>query len=107
MDIYELNKKINELNSLTKMYAEYGSKYAQAEHDYKVEVSKEVMRLKADGQAATLINLIVYGQPQVAKLRLQRDLAEVMYNACTEQINSTKLVIKVMESQLKMDYFDR
>jgi hypothetical protein len=102
--ISQLNNKINELHSLTQMLGNYGERYANAEHDYKVEIAKEVMRLKEAGNAATLINLIVYGQKEVAQLRLKRDLADVMYQGCLEQINSAKLIIRVLENQIEREW---
>lgn len=102
--VSQLNQKLNELNRLTKMIVEYGEKYAHCEHDYKVEISKEVMILKDSGQSATLINLVVYGRPNVAKLRLQRDLANVMYTSCQEQINSQKLMIRILENQIEREW---
>lgn len=107
MDIYELQKKLNELMQLTRLIGEYGAKYAQAEHDYKVEVSKEVMKLKDKQTPSTLINLIIYGQPSVARIRLERDLAEVMYESSKEKINALKLYIRVIENQLQMEYHDK
>lgn len=104
--IRELNQKLNELVTLTKMAETYGSKYAHAENDYKIELSKEVLRLKDSNMAATLINLVVYGRPDVSKKRLERDLAEVMYNANQEKINATKLYIKILEGQIKLDYYE-
>jgi ribulose 1,5-bisphosphate carboxylase large subunit-like protein len=100
----QINNKLNELLHLTKLLAEYGERYANAEHNYKVEISKEVMRLKDAGQSATLINLVVYGQPAVAKLRLQRDLAQVLYDSAKEQINSTKLFIRILEAQIDREW---
>lgn len=104
--VYQLNEKLNELNQLTKMMANYGERLAKAEYEYKLEMSKEVMKLKAEGMAVTLVNIIIHGQPNVAKLRLQRDLAEVMYDANREQINSVKLFIKVVENQIQMERYD-
>lgn len=102
--ISQLNEKLKEVSHLTKMLGDYGEKYAHAEHDYKVEISKEVMVMKDSGMAATLINLTVYGRPSVAKLRLQRDLADVLYQACQEQINTAKLIIRVLENQIEREW---
>ncbi len=102
--VNQLNEKLNELQHLTKMLAQYGEKYAHAEHNYKVEVAKEVMRMKDGGMSATLINLTVYGRLDVARLRLQRDLAEVLYDTAKEQINSTKLYIRIVEAQLEREW---
>lgn len=100
----QLLSKLNELTQSIRLLREHGEKLAQAEHDYKVELSKEVMRLKADSQPATLINLIIHGQKSVAELRLRRDIAQVIYSANQEHINVTKLQIKILESQIQREW---
>lgn len=52
----------------------------------------------------TLINQIIYGIPEVADKRFKRDIAEAMYNTNQEYINTTKLQIRVLESQLNREY---
>ena len=52
----------------------------------------------------TLIQQIIYGVPEVAKKRFERDIAETMYNVNLESINSTKLQIRVLENQLSREW---
>lgn len=102
--VNQIMSKMNELSSSIKVLREHGEKLAQAEHDYKVALSQEVLRLKDEKQPATLINLIIHGQPGVATLRLKRDIAQVMYDANMEHINVTKLQIKILESQVAREW---
>jgi hypothetical protein len=105
MELYqELEQKRNELNTSIKLLRNNGEKLAQAEHDYKVELSKEALRLKADGMAVGMINLIVYGSKDVAQLRLKRDIAQTMYDANLEHINVMKLQLRIIENQLKREW---
>ena len=52
----------------------------------------------------TLIQQVVYGVPEVADKRFTRDVKEAIYNANQEAINSIKLQIRVIESQLNREW---
>lgn len=52
----------------------------------------------------TLINQIIYGVPEVANLRYDRDVKEAIYNANQEAINSTKLKLRILESQINREW---
>jgi chromosome condensin MukBEF MukE localization factor len=100
----ELQQKTKQLDSSVKLLRQNGSLYAQAEHDYKIKIAEVVFRMKDDKVPATLINLVVYGDKEVARLRLDRDIKEVTYNANMEAINSLKLQLRLIESQLQREW---
>ena len=103
--VEELERKNNELDQSIKMLRKNGVKLAEAERDYKIKLRQEALKLRADeGMAVTLINQIVYGIPEVAKLRFERDVAEAVYNANQEFINTTKLQIRILESQINREF---
>lgn len=103
-DLYnELNNKINELNSAVASLERKGSEFAEAERDYKVALSKEVLLLRDKKLAATIIPLVVYGVEEIAKLRFDRDVAEVLYQATQEKINAIKLQIRILENQISRE----
>ena len=106
MDLYnELVKKIQELNISIKKLRETGTDFAEAERDYKITLRQEALKLRAEkGMPVTLIQQVVYGVPEVADKRFKRDVAEAIYNANQESINSTKLQIRVIESQLNREF---
>ena len=105
--IQELDSKSAELTASIRTLRQHGTTLAQAEHDYKVAVSQEVMRMRDAGTAVTLINLIIYGQIEIARLRLKRDIAQVMYDTNQEHINVIKLQIRIIENQIQREYNDR
>lgn len=101
----DLNQKIKELNLSIKELRNTGTKYAEAERDYKITLRQEALKLRAEkGMAITLIQQVVYGVPEVAEKRFQRDVAEAVYKANQEAINSIKLQIRVIESQLSREW---
>ena len=105
MDLYnELNYKLKQLNESLKRLKETGTKYAEAERDYKILLRQEVLKLRDEGQAIGVITLICYGIPKVAEARFKRDVAEAIYKANQEAINTLKLQIRLIESQLQREY---
>lgn len=101
----ELQQKIKELNISIKKLRETGTEYAEAEKDYKITLRQEALKLRAEkGMPVTLIQQVVYGIPEVAEKRFQRDVKEAIYQANQEAINSTKLQIRVIESQLSREW---
>ena len=105
MDLYEqIVQQMHVLDDAIKALAKNGEELANAEKDYKVELTKEVLKQRADGTPVTQISLVVYGMPNVAELRLKRDSAKSKYEACLEFINITKLKLRLLESQLSREY---
>jgi hypothetical protein len=52
----------------------------------------------------TLISQVIYGYEDIAQLRFLRDSAEVVYRANQEAINTLKLQIRIIESQIQREY---
>jgi len=101
----ELQLKIKELNISIKKLRETGTEYAQAEKDYKITLRQEALKLRAEkGMPVTLIQQVVYGIPEVAEKRFQRDVKEAIYQANQEAIQSTKLQIRIIESQISREW---
>ena len=105
MDLYnELESKIQELEVSIKSLRKTGSNYAEAERDYKILLRQEVLRMRDEGQAIGVITLTCYGIPSVAEARFKRDIAESIYKANQEAINSIKLQLRLLESQIQREY---
>lgn len=105
MDLYnELESKIQELEISIRSLRKTGNNYAEAERDYKILLRKEVLKLRDEGQAIGVITLTCYGIPSVAEARFKRDVAETVYKANLEAINSIKLQLRLLESQIQREY---
>lgn len=101
----ELNQKTKELSACIRELRKSGTARAEAEKNYKIKLREEALKLRAEkGMAVTLINQIVYGIPEVAELRFKRDIAETIYQANLEAINSTKLQMRLLESQIQREW---
>lgn len=100
----ELQSKTKELEISIKSLRQTGTKYAQAERDYKVLLRQECLRLRDEGMAIGMIDKTCYGIPSVAEARFKRDVAEAVYRANQEAINSIKLQMRIIEGQLNREY---
>lgn len=101
----ELEKATAQLDGLLKMLRTLGTTKAETERDYKMAISKKVLEMKDQKIPSTIINLTIYGQPEIARLRFERDVAEVNYNACQEAININKLKVKILSAQMEREYY--
>lgn len=100
----ELEVKNKQLDQALKTLRQNGIALAEAERNYKEAVSKEVLRLRDEGIAVTLINQVIYGMPTISTLRFERDCADVLYNANQEAINVKKLQIRLIEAQISREW---
>ena len=101
----ELNKKIEQLSASLKKLRQTGIEFAEAERDYKITLRQEALKLRSEKEMpVTLIQQVVYGVPEVAEKRFKRDVAETIYNANQEAINTLKLQIRILDAQLSREW---
>lgn len=100
----ELQNLIKELDVSVKSLRKTGEDFARSEMEYKVKIREEVLRMRDDGLAVGLINLTVYGIPDVARLRFSRDCKQAIFLANQESVNAIKLKIKIVNEQLAREY---
>ena len=100
----ELEKLRDELNKSVESLRVKGEELSKAEHDYKVALSYYSIDLKNRGYSASMIDKVVYGYKGVAALRMKRDTAQTLYDVNKEQINIIKLNIRIVMTQLQLDY---
>ena len=102
--INDVQQKIKELNTSVKMLRKTGTAYAEAERDYKILLRTECLKLRDEGTSIGLIDKTCYGIPSVAKARFERDVAEAVYKANQESINSIKLQIRILDAQIQREW---
>lgn len=100
----ELNSKTQQLDTSIKKLRQTGTEYAQAEKDYKILLRQECLRLRDEGMAIGMIDKTCYGIPSVAEARFKRDVAEAVYKANLEAINSIKLQLRIIENQIQREF---
>lgn len=105
MELYEeLQQKTTQLDYSVKQLRENGTNYAQAEKDYKILLRQECLKLRDEGMAIGMIDKTCYGIPSVAEARFRRDVAEAVYKANQEAINSIKLQMRLLEGQISREW---
>ena len=105
MELYEeLQQKTAQLDYSVKKLRQNGEAYAKAERDYKVLLRQECLKLRDDGMAIGMIDKTCYGIPSVAKARFRRDVAEAVYKANQEAINSIKLQLRLLDAQISREW---
>ena len=105
MELYnELQVKTKHLETSIKQLRTSGTEYAEAEKNYKILLRQECLKLRDEGMAIGMIDKTCYGIPSVAEARFKRDVAEAVYKANIEAINSVKLQMRLIESQLQREW---
>lgn len=100
--INELNELSQKLTQGIKLMGKYGREYAEAERQYKVALSQEALKLRADDMPVTLIDKVVHGR--VADKRFIRDTAEIMWKTAQENVNAIKLQIRILDNQISREF---
>ena len=98
---FELSERCNDM---IREMAKQGDLYAQAEYQYCMQKTKTAYRLKDAGLPATMIQQVLKGEPEVAVLMRERDIAKARYDATKETINILKLQMRMNDSQINREW---
>ena len=102
--INEISAKTALLDKAVTQFGIRGRTFAQAEHEYRVALSKRILEHRAEGMPVTIISDVCRGEPEIAKLRLERDIAETVYKSALEAIQSYKLQIRILDAQVEREW---
>ena len=81
-----------------------GDRFALAEYEYQLQKNKTARRLMDEGYSATMIGILLKGEPEVAMLLKERDTAKARYDATKETINIVKLQMRMTDSQISREW---
>lgn len=105
MQLYqELDNKTRLLDAAVKELRSRGTALAEAEREYRIAKAKAILEEREKGTPATVTLDIVKGRKDIANLCFKRDCAEVVYKSALEAINSTKLQLRLLESQVQREW---
>lgn len=102
--IQQIGQKSALLDAAIRALGKRGQAYAEAESNYRMALTKAILEERANGTPVTVISDICRGKPEIAKLRFERDCAEVVYKSAMEAINSYKLQIRIMDAQVEREW---
>ena len=105
MDLLEqINKVCSELDMAVKSLRKTSQDYAEAYTNYRMELAKELIKLKDEGYAITLAGDIARGKREIAMLKFKEITSEAVYKANLESINVNKLRAKLLDNQLSREW---
>lgn len=102
--ILELQEKTRLLDAAIRQLGKRGRTYAQAEMEYKIALNEAILMERVNGTPVTIISDVCRGKKEIAKLRFERDCAEVVYKSAQEAINSYKLQIRILDAQIQREW---
>ena len=104
-DLYsELQQLRSSLDELIAKYRRCGSEYARLDREYHTAKAVMTLKMRDEGVPATVIAQVIKGVDPVAEAREKMLSAEVMTRAALEAVMSTKLQIKLVDSQLQREW---
>ena len=90
--------------SLKRAY-ENGIEMAEATRAYRIALREEVLKLRAEGMAISIVDKIAKGAEPVANAEFEMIVAEVKYKASNENIMAQKKLYESIEADIKREYY--
>ena len=100
----ELHDKVRLLDAAITQLGKRGRSYAEAEQSYKIALAKKILTERDKGIPVTIISDICRGDAEIARMRFERDCADVVYKSAMEAINSYKLQIRILDAQIQREW---
>ena len=83
---------------------ERGRVLAKCEHDYRVAKAKYILQQRTEGTPVTILADLAKGEEHFARLCMERDIAQTLYDSSKEAINSYKLQIRIVQEQIQREW---
>lgn len=101
--IIEVKRLQDKLNLAIKELKARGIKKSNAEADYRIALAEKILTERDKGMAVTIINDVCRGDREIARLKLERDISETLYDSCREAIYATKLEMNIIRDFMKSE----
>ena len=98
-----IEETVKKLALKSNEYPELLAKVAEAEKDYKIQRAKRTLELKSQGVQATLIPMQVEGDPVVAELKFNHDVADAIAKGCKSAMSAMDTAIVSYECLLSFE----
>ena len=100
----DMQEKTALLDTALNQLGKRGRAYAEAEKDYKIALAKQILEERGNGVPVTIISDICRGNREIARLRFERDVAEITYKSAMEAINVYKLEVNLLREQIDREW---
>lgn len=101
----QVNALREKLNQAIVELQKRGINKAQAENNYRVALAEKILHERDKGVPVTIISDICRGDKRIAKLKMERDIAEVLFDTSQQVIYTTRqeinTVMKFIEAERK------
>ncbi len=84
--------------------AEAGKRRAKLQMDYRIELARKTAKLRDAGTAAALVTVMAKGDPDVAKLEYDMEVATVEEEQYSERINAYKADANLTEALIQREW---
>lgn len=101
--INELNEYRHNLDRAIDEIRARGKAKAEAERNYRIELAKKILELRASGTPVSIINDLARGDEKIADLKMKRDIEESLYEANMQRIYECKINIDWLQSQIEAE----
>lgn len=81
-----------------------GMQLARNEAEYRKALAKFIALRRADGVPVTIIGDLARGDDDIALLRMQRDMSQVLYDVSREKINAVKKELGILQGQWEREW---
>lgn len=102
--ITEVWRRSEMLETALKECKSRGRAAADAEQEYRIRLAEKILLLREGGLPATLIPDVARGDKDVAKLKFERDCAQVVYDNAKEAVMCFKKQIDVLREQIAREW---
>lgn len=102
--ITEVWRRSEMLETALKECKSRGRAAADAEQTFRVKLAEKILLLREGGLPATLIPDVARGDKDVARLKFERDCAQVVYDNAKEAVNAYKKQIDVLREQIDREW---
>lgn len=99
-----IQSDLRQLSAMVAEMREMAKSYASADATYRRVKALAILDERNRGTAATIARDVIYSRQDVFDALVERDSAEVVYEAQKEGINALKLEIRVMEAQMQREW---
>ena len=102
--INDLTAKMVMLDKAVAQLKPRGMTNVEADTKYRIALAQKMLEEREAGTPVTILSDICRGDKEIAKLRFDKEVADVVYTAAIEGINALKLQIKILNAQIEREW---
>jgi len=104
-DLYlELTSRVSMLDKALQELGNRGRTHAKSEQDYRIALAQKILAEREKSTPVTIISDVCRGDREIAKLKFDRDVAEMVYKSALEAVQVYKIQIRVLENTIEREY---